>query len=42
MRGKSRPPVGEEDGMSEILDYKKAFKDYYQPSTQPGIIDVPE
>src|SRR5450830_350013 len=28
--------------MSEVLDYKKAFKAYYQPSTQPGIIDVPE
>jgi len=28
--------------MSEILDYKRAFKIYYQPSTKPGIIDVPE
>ena len=28
--------------MSESLDYKKAFKIYYQPSTKPGIIDVPE
>ena len=28
--------------MSDILDYKKAFKAYYQPSTKPGIIDVPE
>ena len=28
--------------MSEVLDYKKAFKAYYQPSTKPGIIDVPE
>ena len=28
--------------MSEVLDYKKAFKAYYQPSTKPGIIDMPE
>ena len=28
--------------MSEVLDYKKVFKAYYQPSTKPGIIDVPE
>ncbi len=28
--------------MAEILDYKKAHKTYYQPSTNPGIIDVPE
>jgi len=27
--------------MSEVLNYKKAFKAYYQPSTKPGIIDVP-
>lgn len=24
------------------FDYKKEFKDLYQPATQPGIIDVPE
>ena len=28
--------------MSEVLNYKKAFKAYYQPSTKPGIIDMPE
>jgi len=26
----------------EKIDYKKAYKDLYQPSTKPSIIDVPE
>ena len=28
--------------MGEIFDYKKALKAFYQPSTKPGIIEVPE
>lgn len=28
--------------MTEKLDYKKAFKAYYQPSTKPSIIDLPD
>ncbi len=28
--------------MSEKFDYKKEYKDLYQPKTKPSIIDVPK